>query len=91
MTPALNCFKCMKELVNVWEDADNQPHDATTFITEGHYGSTVFDPMDRTRLEINICDDCLRRGMARVYHVTPVLPYPRESTYRDWDPNKEYA
>ena len=30
-----------------------------SFHTHGNYGSTVFDPMNGTYLEIYICDDCL--------------------------------
>lgn len=40
----------------------NQPHDATTFQTTGHYGSTVWDPMTGQKLEINVCDECLKKA-----------------------------
>jgi len=41
-------------------DDSNQPYAGTTFISYGHYGSTVFDPMNGTTfLELNICDECL--------------------------------
>ena len=39
----------------------NEPYAATAFVTHGHYGSTAFDPMDGTFLEINVCDPCLVR------------------------------
>lgn len=58
----LSCFKCLSLLKNAWRDAANQPSEGTCFITYGHYGSTAFDPMDGTYIEINICDPCLREG-----------------------------
>lgn len=30
-----------------------------SFISHGHYGSSVFDPMDGSSLEISLCDDCV--------------------------------
>jgi hypothetical protein len=30
------------------------------FITYGHYGTTFFDPMNGDRLQIVICDECLK-------------------------------
>lgn len=33
---------------------------ATVFNAFGNYGSTMFDPMDGSYLEINICDECLK-------------------------------
>ncbi len=40
----------------------NQPQRGLEFISYGHYGSTVFDPMNGSYLVINICDVCLERG-----------------------------
>lgn len=58
---ALPCIVCGKELDNVDREAVNQPHSglAFTFVTHGHYGGTVFDPMDGQFIEINVCDECL--------------------------------
>lgn len=53
------CIVCNRALLNVVEDADNQPEDGTALWTWGHYGSTAFDPMDGQTLEFNICDPCL--------------------------------
>lgn len=53
------CIVCDKELENVDFTADNQPYEGTAFSTHGHYGSTSFDPMNGSMLEINICDECL--------------------------------
>lgn len=41
----------------------NQPYKATAFTTRGHYGSTFFDPMTGTQIEINVCDECLRKAV----------------------------
>lgn len=57
---ALPCIVCGQALQNVIDDAQNQPNDGLAFTTNGHYGSTVFDPMDGTAIEINVCDDCIR-------------------------------
>ncbi len=63
----LKCIICTKQLEPVWpadqfpQDKNvNQPWAGTTFHSEGQYGSTIFDPMDGSFLEINICDDCLK-------------------------------
>lgn len=55
---ALPCIVCKKQLKTVWGD-ERWPSEGTAFHTEGHYGSTVFDPMDLSSLVIAICDECL--------------------------------
>lgn len=57
----MNCFRCDKVLKNLIKEKENHPVDGVAFITYGHYGSKIFDPMDGTYLEINICDDCLEQ------------------------------
>jgi hypothetical protein len=59
MTEAKPCIVCGEQLYNVVDEVTNQPYEGTAFTTGGHYGSTVFDPMDGTYLELNICDECL--------------------------------
>jgi hypothetical protein len=44
-------------------EGEFQPLDGLAFSTPGHYGSTFFDPCDGTRIEIAVCDDCLK-GLA---------------------------
>jgi hypothetical protein len=56
------CIVCGKVLEEAMSDTDNQPYKATTFVTYGHYGSTFFDPMDGSSIEINVCDDCLEKA-----------------------------
>lgn len=54
------CIVCGAELENVERDANNQPYEGTAFYTHGHYGSTAFDQLNGSMLEINICDKCLK-------------------------------
>ena len=67
-----NCIVCNTEVEN-WDEAypDNEPQIhpilGTLFRTYGHYGSTVFDPMDGSYLEIVICDECLKTRMVSTY------------------------
>jgi uncharacterized protein (DUF2225 family) len=68
----INCIVCNKEMKN-WDEAypdeSNRVHplDGTVFRTYGNYGSSVFDPMDSTFLEITICDPCLESKLDRTY------------------------
>lgn len=57
---ALPCIICGHRLRNVTQDVENQPEEGIACISHGNYGSTVFDPMDGTFLEFNICDECLK-------------------------------
>ncbi len=58
------CIACGRELESVFPDDSpasiNQPAHGLAFSTHGHYGSTVFDPGDGSRLEINVCDPCVK-------------------------------
>lgn len=58
----VSCIVCHKRLEEAIPDSTNQPYKATTFMTQGHYGSTFFDPMDGSYLEINVCDECLEKA-----------------------------
>lgn len=79
---ALPCIVCGKRLVNVFEDAENQPHGGLAITTHGTYGSTIFDPMDGNFLEFNLCDECLveagERG--RVYTARTSKPVVLEGS-----------
>lgn len=63
--PVVTCIVCgYQPEYAIPGDADiNQPYKATAFITQGHYGSTFFDPMDGSHLEINVCDECLNKAV----------------------------
>lgn len=59
MNDPVPCIVCKKKLGPVGSEAGNHANDANSFRTSGQYGSTVFDPLDGTYLEVNICDECL--------------------------------
>lgn len=56
---ALPCVVCGTTLRNVSEGVENQPDGGVAFSSPGHYGSSVFDPMDGCFIELNLCDPCL--------------------------------
>lgn len=70
----LPCFKCGKELQNVFVECDNQPYEGTEFRTQGHYGSTFWDSFDGEDLVLNICDQCLRDHSNRLGQQKVSLP-----------------
>lgn len=67
---AMICIVCRAELPNA-PNVPNQPIGGVEFTTPGHYGCCVFDPMDGTKLAVNICDCCLDAARIRgdVLHV----------------------
>lgn len=63
----LPCIACGRLLNNVSGDTEgNQPYAGIAFTSHGHYGSTIYDPMDGHFLEVNICDACLAIHTDRV-------------------------
>jgi hypothetical protein len=67
-----NCIICETDVEN-WDIAYPEntktvhPIGGTAFRTYGHYGSTVFDPMDASFLEIVICCSCLKDRLHYTY------------------------
>lgn len=59
MDQPLPCIVCKKPLRSVHSGFANHADDANSFRAHGQYGSTVFDPVDGTYLEVNICDGCI--------------------------------
>ena len=55
----MKCIVCKTELENLPSGEINHPRDGVVFTSRGNYGSQVFDPMDATYLEINVCDPCV--------------------------------
>ena len=53
------CIVCKRPLNEIPSGDSNHADDANSFRSRGQYGSTVYDPMDETYLEVNICDQCL--------------------------------
>lgn len=87
----LGCIVCGKEPGSAFGDTEDdrthrQPYGATTFVSHGHYGSTVFDDIDSGAfLEINVCDDCLVKATERnVLLGRPIYKAP-EVVYERWD------
>lgn len=60
---ALPCIVCGGVLDNILENGGNQPIGGLAFSSPGHYGTTVFDPMDGSVLELNVCDKCLKAAI----------------------------
>ena len=59
----LPCIVCGYQPESAFNGCTVNPlHKATAFNTQGHYGSTFFDPMDGSYLEINVCDECLTKA-----------------------------
>lgn len=52
----MKCLKCYKALK---EYGKFHPVGGLHFVTYGHYGTTVFDPMDGSTLNIFVCDSCI--------------------------------
>jgi hypothetical protein len=67
----INCIICAAELENWGVYPPNKtvvhPIGGTAFRTYGNYGSSVFDPMDASYLDVVICDSCLTDRMDRAY------------------------
>ena len=84
----LFCIVCEKELKNYMLDGV-QPSEGVCFNTSGHYGSTVFDPMNASKLEICVCDKCLldkSQKSGTVWFNTSVVY--TENNVVPWDPKK---
>jgi hypothetical protein len=66
------CFACGRTIVSAKDgktkmmEFSDPPSDATCWTTRGNYGSTLFDRPSQwcnERLEITVCDECVRKGM----------------------------
>lgn len=65
-TPNVHCVRCDKELKNIVTQG-HQPCDGLAFHTYGHYGSTYFDPMNGSYLQLTICDECVEELETKGY------------------------
>lgn len=81
----MNCIVCDRDLREVFNDEDyNQPYAGTAFKSYGHYGSTIFDPMDgKSFIELYICDTCLRDKSDNIYTAQD-SPAP---VFKIWNPD----
>jgi hypothetical protein len=69
----INCIVCDEQVpgwpVEYLDDySETYPLGGTVFRAYGNYGSTIFDPMDGSFIEIVICDSCLKRKFDSAYH-----------------------
>jgi hypothetical protein len=70
----LPCMICGRDLKAAAPGSQNQPSGGTYFLTYGNYGSTVFDPLGVSVLEISVCDGCLRERAGRAWEHPPDRP-----------------
>lgn len=89
--PCIVCGVALEDALPGEGEVTNQPHAGTSFTTHGHYGSTVFDPMDDSEsLTITVCDPCLRRRAGEGYVInTVVTPQRPKRKVRRWDATAE--
>lgn len=65
-----NCIICEAPVDNwdiAYEKPTVHPIGGTIFRTYGNYGSSVFDPMDASYLDVVICDSCLKARSQYTY------------------------
>ena len=90
----LPCIACGAELESAWPhgvekgENVNQPYAGTAFTSHGHYGSTVWDPMDDRFLELNVCDPCLAAAGKEGKVLLGRTVAKRETTLGPWDPER---
>jgi hypothetical protein len=77
------CIVCNVELNNI-NPPDIQPNGGLEFTSGGHYGSTVFDPMNGEKLSIVVCDECVENAQQddRVFHSD--CPQARTRSWTPW-------
>lgn len=81
MKDKLHCIRCDKGLDDI---STYQPNDGLCFVSSGHYGSTFFDPLDGSYLEIVVCDECLKTAKT----IRTVEPQPEKEPViqpNDWE------
>lgn len=84
----LICVRCGFVMKNL-DARGNQPSGGLAFMTNGHYGSAVFDPMDGSALEINVCDPCLLFLGSKGVIAERVCVRSPKHKYQKWRPDGE--
>ena len=60
------CIVCGVSLERIFPEhpmgSINEPNHAISFFGSGQYGSTIFDSFDGNTLEINVCDECVKKA-----------------------------
>jgi hypothetical protein len=86
-----HCLSCGIEMVNIAREGF-QPMGGLALNSMGHYGSTEFDPMDGTRIEVVVCDPCLIKAEKYIYpyvgNVGPQDAISSEAVDNSW---KQYS
>jgi hypothetical protein len=93
----LACIKCgaVPDPVFQGEEELNQPYAATTFDSTGHYGSTVWDPMNtpwggsRQFIQINVCDPCLTEAAGEGKVLRGITTTSYDTRTEPWAPEEE--
>jgi hypothetical protein len=72
VSSAVPCIACATVLEPVFpadvatsNNIPNQVYGGLIFSSYGNYGSFLYDPMDGSRLEIILCDDCISTAARR--------------------------
>lgn len=80
----LPCIVCGVQPEAAAPGKSDLPYKATVFTSYGHYGSTVIDTMGEYFIEVNICDDCLRKSKDKIRQGS----HERTTTthYEPWEP-----
>lgn len=55
----LICVCCACGMENIMSGRGHQPSGGMSFHSYGHYGTSFFDPMDGSYVQVAICDECL--------------------------------
>lgn len=76
-TDRLYCICCDRPMENIMRKTGHQPMDGVSFYSEGHYGTSFFDPMDGSSIQIAVCDPCIAQADAKgVVRHKPPEPRP---------------
>ena len=84
-----SCMICDKEILPEFPEHPeiNNPKDATVFTSVGNYGSSIFDGLGHAYLEVNICDDCMRKAIEKR---NILIRTTKDYAFYVWDGSHEY-
>lgn len=90
----LACIVCHKQPERVDRYNPDKPYAATEFESRGSHGSTVWDPnIPNLRLEIVVCDTCMRRAAHRHLIAYTIYRFRRsviaKRIRRFWNPHHD--
>jgi hypothetical protein len=77
------CICCKTELDNITEEEIGlQPVNGLAFESHGHYGTTVFDPMNGSKIAVAICDACITRAS---HEGDVLIKISGQQKWKTWD------